>query len=795
MSVIVSRALPDVRDGLKPVQRRILVTLSDEGLTPVRPYKKSAAVVGSALAKYHPHGDSSVYDAMVRLAQPHIMNSPLVDGQGNWGSADGDAAAAYRYTEARMTPAAMLLLADLDKNTVDWVPTFDAARDEPSVLPAGLPNLLLNGSEGIAVGMATKIPPHNLRELVAAISVLCDDPASEDSAVLSKIKGPDFPSGGLLIHTPEIKEWLRTGRGRLTLRGKAQMEAGAQGRQALVVTEVPYNVSPANLLDKVAAIYREGRALASLGGQRLADVIAITRNESSREGTRLVIELKKGADPARVLRTLYKTTDLELNYSAQLITLVGKEPQTLGIRAALQHYLTHRVLVVVRRTQFDLDKAEARAHIVAGLLIAIDAIDAVVKLIRKAPSRAAAKEGLQKQFTLSELQADAILSMRLAQLTNLDVQELKDEAKILATAILGYKKLLASPPLQRETVKLALQEAAASFGVPRRTTIVKLTEADDADGDDTPAMPFGSGKGNGKSTSAAETTTTASLTHASEQVTLLASGQLVVGTYGGKAALSSAETMGATSVWALSSQGKCIPLTGSIVSPHSTGRPVSSALVARALEGSEKVIRIMSPLSETQSLLYVMRSGKVKRLAAGEVGSLRPGIASVFVPLDGDDQIIDVLITEATDDVLLATTQGQALRTSLSNIPAQGRAARGVAGVRLDSGDAVVSATIIGKKDPVVLLTTLGLVRQTPVAEFPAKGRGTGGVRMLLPSAKVGEVAWGGVLGPDRQLSVACATGTVVLGLKPIPSGARAVQPKPIKEISGPVTQVKILRG
>ncbi|HEX6599901.1 MAG TPA: DNA gyrase subunit A, partial [Gemmatimonadaceae bacterium] len=468
MSVIVSRALPDVRDGLKPVHRRVLYSMFDNGLVPGRPYKKSATVVGDVLGRYHPHGDQSVYDALVRMVQDFSLRYPLVDGQGNFGSVEGDPAAAYRYTESRLTPIAMELLADIDKNTVDFVPNFDDRLTEPSVLPSGIPNLVVNGSSGIAVGMATNIPPHNLREVVNAIVHLIDHPECTAADLRKFIKGPDFPTGGYIYGRQGIKDYFDTGRGRIVMRARAVIEEKeSSNKSQIVVTEIPYQVNSAKLMEDIAALVRDKKL----------EGISDLRNESDREGLRIVIELKRDAIPRVVLNQLYKHTQLQTTFGVIMLALVPDPttrrlvPKVMAMKEVLEHYVEHRHEVIVRRAQYELDKALEREHILEGLKIAVDNIDEVIKVIRAAEDTPTASTELQARFKLSERQAEAILNMRLAKLTGLEIEKLEEELKEVRGVIKGLRALLGSREKRMALLKGELDEAVKKYGDERRTEI------------------------------------------------------------------------------------------------------------------------------------------------------------------------------------------------------------------------------------------------------------------------------------------------------------------------------------
>src|ERR687883_131339 len=461
MSVIVSRALPDVRDGLKPVHRRILYAMNELGLVPGRAYKKSATVVGDVLGEYHPHGDASVYDALVRMAQDFSLRYPLVDGQGNFGSVDGDPAAAYRYTEARLTPIAVEMLADIDKNTVDFAPNFDDRLQEPTVLPSGLPHLLVNGSSGIAVGMATNIPPHNLKEIVAAVVALIDNAETTPAELRKLVKGPDFPTGGYISGRQGIRDYQESGRGRIVMRARAVIEEReSKGRSQIVVTELPYQVNKAKLVSDIAELVKAGKL----------DGIADLRDESDRDGMRIVIELKRDAIPRVVLNQLYKHTQMQSTFGVIMLALVPDAttgrlvPRIMGLKEVLEHYITYRHGVIVRRAQFELDKALEREHILEGLKIAVDNIDEVVAIIRKAKDTPTASDRLQKRFKLSERQAEAILNMRLAKLTGLEIEKLEQELKEVRALIKELRALLESKPKRMKLMKEELQQVVEKFG-------------------------------------------------------------------------------------------------------------------------------------------------------------------------------------------------------------------------------------------------------------------------------------------------------------------------------------------
>ncbi len=679
MSVIVQRALPDVRAGLKPVHRRILYAMHELGLAPGRPYKKSASVVGEVLGKYHPHGDAAVYDSLVRMVQDFSLRYPLVDGQGNFGSIDGDNAAAYRYTEARLTPIATELLEDLEKGTVDFVPNFDDRLEEPTVLPARLPNLLVNGSSGIAVGMATNIPPHNLREVVDACIHLVDNPDAEIIELTRFIKGPDFPTGAIIHGLEGIREAYTTGRGRIIMRARATIEEKDGGRQQIVVTEVPFMVNKARMIEQIAELVRE---------KKITDITAI-RDESDREGIRVVIELKRDAIAQIVLNQLFKHTQMQSTFGVILLALVRGVPQIMNLKQLIQHFLDHRHEVVVRRTEHDLKQAEEREHILEGLKIAVDAIDEVVELIKMSPDTDTASTRLQERFSLSERQAKAILDMRLARLTGLEIEKLEKELAEVRKLIADLRDILASRERRLEIIKDELRELARKYGDDRRTEIVGA--AGDISLEDLIA---------------------------DEEMVITVSHhgyikRLPVSTYRrqrrGSRGLQGMETreedwvehlfLAQTHDYVMffTRQGHCywlkvheIPQAGR----NARGKPIVNLLALRPDEQIAALVPVRE-FSEDRYLIFATRQGTVKKTALSAYRHVRAtGINAINIA-EGDE-LMDVQITNGDDEVILATREGMAIRFHEADVRVMGRVATGVRGITLAADDRVIGRATQG---------------------------------------------------------------------------------------------------
>jgi len=752
MSVIVSRALPDVRDGLKPVHRRVLYAMNELGLVPGRPYKKSATVVGDVLGKYHPHGDVSVYDALVRMVQDFSLRYPLVDGQGNFGSVDGDGAAAYRYTEARLMALATELLSDIDKNTVDFSPNFDDRLQEPKVLPAGFPNLLVNGSSGIAVGMATNIPPHNLREVVNAVVHLIDNPDATPGDIRKLIKGPDFPTGGYIYGRQGIKDYQDTGRGRIVMRARAVIEEKeTTGKSQIVVTEIPYQVNKANLIKQIAELHQEKKI----------DGLAYANDESDRDGMRVVIELKRDAIPRVVLNQLYKHTPMQATFGVINLALVPDVktgqlvPKIMPLKELLEHYITHRHTVIVRRTQFDLDKALEREHILEGLKIAVDNIDEVIKLIRKAEDTPQASAQLQRRFKLSEKQAEAILNMRLAKLTGLEREKLEEELVEVRGQIKELRAILASRDRRMKILKDELQQIAAKFGDDRRTEIT-------------------SDEG--------EFTIEDLIAEEDMVVTVSHSGYIKrtsVTTYkkqrrGGRGnngqALKDEDFIehlfiASTHDYILffTDDGRCYWLK--VHEIPQAGRAARGKAVVNLINVSaDTKISAMVPVrefSDSQYLLFATRQGTVKKTALSQYANPRTtGIKAIKI--EPDDQLIDVQVTSGNNDIVLATQHGLSIRFHEQDVREMGRDTTGVKGVELRQGDVVKGMVVIKREATLLVVTEKGMGKCSPIDEYRVQKRGGKGIITLNRTEKTGDVVALKEVLPDDELMLITKHGVVI---------------------------------
>ncbi len=724
MSVIVGRALPDVRDGLKPVHRRILFAMSELALAYNRPYKKTARIVGEVLGKYHPHGETAVYDTLVRMVQDFSLRYPLVDGQGNFGSVDGDPPAAMRYTEARLARVADEMLRDIDKETVAWGPNFDGTLKEPLLLPATLPQLLVNGSSGIAVGMATNIPPHNLGEVVDALVAVIDEPALEEEKLLSYVKGPDFPTGGTIHGVSGIREAYRTGRGRAVIRAKAQVETFKSGKEAIVVTEIPFEVNKSTLIEKIAELARNKKI----------DGISDLRDESDRDGMRIVIETKRDADTSVVLNQLYKHTAMQTTYGIILLALVKNQPRILPLRRILDLFLEHRQEVVVRRTKFELAEAERRAHILEGLKIAIDHIDEIVAIIKKAKDVDAARETLIKRFKLSEVQAQAILDMTLKRLTGLERQKIEEEYLELIKLIARLKSILASKAKVLQLIKDELFELKKKYGDERRTEIL-MSESEDFSIEDLIAE---------------------------EDMVITISHQgyikrLPVTTYrrqgrGGKGVtgVKSKEDDWVEGLFIASTheyilfftdRGRCywlkvyeIPEGGRL----SRGKPVVQLVGI----GKDERMAAYVPVKEFKEGLYLImasRQGTVKKSDLLDYSHPKRG-GIIAAKIREDDSLIDVRLTDGTQDVILATHEGQAVRFHESDARPMGRVSTGVRGVRLGKGDYVIGMVDVKREGSLLVVTENGMGKRSEIADYRVTRRGGKGVITVRVTDKTGKM-------------------------------------------------------
>jgi DNA gyrase subunit A len=724
MSVIVSRALPDVRDGLKPVHRRILYAMNELGLVPGRAYKKSATVVGDVLGKYHPHGDSSVYDALVRMVQDFSLRYPLVDGQGNFGSVDGDPAAAYRYTEARLTAVAVAMLEDIDKNTVDFQPNFDDRLQEPTVLPSKIPNLLVNGSSGIAVGMATNMPPHNLREVAKAVETLIENPDATISDLRKHIKGPDFPTAGFIYGRDGIKEAYETGRGRIIMRARAQIEEKeSTGKSQIVVTEIPYQVNKENLV----------RAIAELAMAKKIEGITGVRDESDKDGMRVVIELKRDCIPNVVLNSLYKHTAMQSTFGVINLALVNGAPQVMNLKQLLEHFIEHRHTIIVRRTQFDLDAAQAREHILEGLKIAVDNIDEVVEIIKKSKDVPDADSRLRKRFSLSEKQSDAILNMRLARLTGLEIDKLEAELKEVRATIKELKGILASRPKRMAILKEELADIAKAFGDDRRTEI--LADQSDFSVEDL----------------IAEEDMVITISHTGYIK------RMAVSTYrrqrrGGRGltAMGTKEDdwvehlfIASTHDYLLffTNQGQLywlkvheIPQGGRA----SRGKPVVNCIAIKSEETIAAVVAVRE-FSEDRSLIFATRLGTVKKTALAAYSNVRTnGINAINI--EGGDELIDVQVCDDTSDIVLCTSDGMSIRFHSGDVREMGRTATGVKGVELEKGDHVIGMVVVRRDATLLVVSEKGYGKRSELTEYRVQKRGGKGIITLKKTEKTGAI-------------------------------------------------------
>ncbi|HEU4564994.1 MAG TPA: DNA gyrase subunit A [Gemmatimonadaceae bacterium] len=752
MSVIVSRALPDVRDGLKPVHRRVLYSMNELGLVPGRPYKKSATVVGDVLGKYHPHGDASVYDALVRMVQDFSLRYPLVDGQGNFGSVDGDPPAAYRYTEARLMPVAMEMLADIDKNTVDFAPNFDDRLQEPKVLPSAIPNLIVNGSAGIAVGMATNIPPHNLREVVSAIVHLIDNPDATIGDLRRWIKGPDFPTGAYIYGREGIREYQETGRGRIVMRARAVIEEKeSSNKSQIVVTEFPYQVNPNKIVEDVAALVKEGKL------QGISDL----RNESSREGIRVVIELKRDAIPRVVLNQLYKHTSMQATFGVIMLALVPDpqtgqlSPKVMPLKEILQHYVDHRHDIIVRRTQFDLEKALDREHILEGLKIAVDNIDEVIKIIRKASDTPQASAQLQKRFKLSERQAEAILNMRLAKLTGLEIEKLEAELKEVRALIKELRDILGSRERRMRIMKEELQALAAKYGDERRTEITsdqgEFTIED----------------------LIAEEDMVVTVTHTgyikrTPVTTYRRQRRGGVGANGGDVKSDDfIERLFVASthdyIMVFTDDGRCfwlkvheIPQAGRAA----RGKPIIN-LINVTPDTRISAMLSVRDFSESSFLLFATRKGTVKKTALSQYANPRStGIKAIKI--ESGDELIDVQITSGTNDIVLATRHGLSIRFHEQDVREMGRDTTGVKGIELGKGDAVIGMVVIHRDATLLVVTERGMGKCSKIEEYRVQKRGGKGIITVNRTEKTGDVVSIKEVLPNDELMLMTKHGMVI---------------------------------
>jgi len=765
MSVITARALPDVRDGLKPSNRRILVAMNDLNLTPGRPHRKCAKIAGDTSGNYHPHGEQVVYPTLVRMAQDFNMRYPLVDGQGNFGSIDGDAPAAMRYTEARFTPFAMEVLADLEKDTVDFVPNYDSTREEPVILPSKFPNLICNGSSGIAVGMATNIPTHNLSEVVDALVSLIDDPELEDEKLLKYIQGPDFPTGGIIYGRSGIKEYFKTGRGRLVLRARANIERQKSGKESIIVTEIPYQINKANLLEKIA----------DLVTNKVIEGISDLRDESDREGMRIVIELKKETPAEITLNQLFKLTQMQSTFGVIMLALVGGVPKVLNIKELLTLFIEHRHTVIIRRTKYELAQAEHRAHILEGLKIALENIDAVIKLIKSSKDPAEAKDGLMKKFNMTEIQAQAILDMRLQRLTGLERKKVEEEYLELIKLIATLKGILESKAKRMNIIKEELLALKKNFGDLRRTEIREEEE---------------------------EFTIEDLIAEEDMVITITHYGyikRLGIDAYrkqgrGGKGVIG-IETreedfvehlfIASTHDYILffTNIGKChwlkvheIPVGGKVTK----GKSITNLL--DLAEGER--IRAFAPVKEFVENRYVVMSTKKGTIKKTELSAFsnprRGGINAINI--DEGDELIEATVTDGTCDIVLGTKEGLAIRFPEDKVRSMGRTAYGVRGVSLRGKDEVVGMVVIKRDATLLVVTENGFGKRTPISDYRVTNRGGKGVINVKTSERNGKVVAIKEVLEDDELMIITEKGIIIR--QPV---------KQIKEIGRNTQGVKLI--
>ncbi len=746
MSVIVMRALPDVRDGLKPVHRRILYAMHETGMTPNKPYKKSARIVGDVLGKYHPHGDSSVYDATVRLAQDFNTRYLLVDGHGNFGSIDGDSAAAMRYTEVRMAKMTTEMLADIDKDTVDFMPNYDESLEEPKVLPAKVPNLLINGSAGIAVGMATNIPPHNLGEVVDGLTLLIDNPEADVEELMTAIKGPDFPTAGLILGREGIRKAYTTGRGSIKMRAKANIEEMAKGKHRIVVTEIPYQVNKARVIENIAALSRD----------KVIDGITALRDESDRDGMRIVVELRADIQPDIILNKLYKHTQLQETFGVIMLALVNGHPKVLTLKEVLSHYLDHRLGVVVRRTRFELNKAEARAHILEGLLIALDHIDEVIATIRGSETDEIAKGALMEKFGLSEKQAVAILDMRLRRLTGLERNKIEDEYKELELLIADLKAILASEDRQRTIIKEELADMKHKYGDARRSEITIDTselDVEDLIADEEMVITM-TRQGYIKRM------------NANNYRNQHKGGVGVVGmkTKDDDYVAQIMHTRTHNTVLFFTTHGRVYRLKAYEI-PEAASRSTRGTAMVNVLplnvdEAVTTIIELGKEAEET-NLCMITRNGVVKRTAIDEYRNIRrSGLNSIA--LDENDRLKAVFLTRGNQDILIGTRKGMAIRFNEEDARLLKRAAHGVRGIKLNAGDYVVGAGVMGENTQVFTISEEGFGKRNEREAYMLQKRGGKGSKNFRITDKTGDIVSVEIVSDDDEIMLISEQGKII---------------------------------
>ncbi|NDI36953.1 DNA gyrase subunit A [Chengkuizengella sediminis] len=746
MSIIVSRALPDVRDGLKPVHRRILYAMSELGMSPDKPFKKSARIVGEVLGKYHPHGDSAVYETMVRMAQDFSLRYMLIEGHGNFGSIDGDSAAAQRYTEARLSKIAMEMLRDINKETVDYADNYDGEEKEPVVLPARFPNLLVNGVSGIAVGMATNIPPHNLGEVIDGVLELIKNPDLTPIDLMEYISGPDFPTGGYILGRQGIRQAYTTGRGSVTMRAKAEIEENESTNKAkIIVNELPYQVIKARLIEKIAELVRDKKI----------EGITDLRDESDRNGMRIVIELRRDSNPHVILNNLYKQTSMQINFGVNMLALVNGEPKVLNIKDILHHYIQHQIEVIERRTQFDLKKAEARAHILEGLRIALDHLDKVIALIRASRTTEEAREGLMNQFDLSHEQSQAILDMRLQRLTGLERDKIEDEYQELLKKIAELRAILADEQLVLNIIREELLEIKNKFGDERRSEIT----AGDLDILDEDLIP--------------QEDVLISISHTGYIK------RIPVTTYrsqkrGGRGVIGMGtkdddfvEHLFVTNthhyLMFFTNKGKVYRLKGYEIpeqSRTSKGTPIINLMQIEPGEYVNAVFPIESFESE-HNLFFATKKGIVKKTSIQEYKNIRKG-GLIAITIREDDELIGVKLTDGNQEIIMGTQQGMSIRFSEKDVRTMGRSASGVKGITISENDQVIDMDVVDDDNDVLIVTAKGYGKRTPMSEYRSQTRGGKGIKTINVTDKNGSVVGLKIVHNDEDLMIITSLGTII---------------------------------
>lgn len=747
MSVIVARALPDVRDGLKPVHRRILYGMNELGVTPDKPYKKSARIVGEVMGKFHPHGDSAIYESMVRMAQDFSYRYMLVDGHGNFGSVDGDGAAAMRYTEARMSKIATEMLRDINKDTIDFQDNYDGTEREPKILPARFPNLLVNGATGIAVGMTTNIPPHNLAEVISALHILMNNPDATTADLMEAIPGPDFPTGGIVMGKSGIRRAYETGRGTVTLRAKVEIEESKGGREQIVIHELPYMVNKARLIERIAELAREKKI------EGITDI----KDESDREGMRVTIDIRRDISASVVLNNLYKLTLMQSSFGFNMLAIVDGTPKVLSLKQILQYYLSHQETVIRRRTEFELRKAKARAHILEGLRIALDHIEAIIEIIRKSPSGDVAKDRLMSEYHLSDKQAQAILDMRLVRLTGLEREKVESEYQKTIEAIADYEDILAKPQRVHEIIYQELLEIQEKYGDERRTELMvgEVTNIEDED-------------------LIEEESVVVALTH-NGYIKRLPTSDFKAQKRGGRGVQGMGvhdddfiEHLLSTSthdeLMFFTTTGKVFSMKGYEIPEYgrtAKGIPVINLL---NLEQGEKIATVLNTNNakdKEQYLFFTTRNGVVKRTAVAEFANIRKNGLKALTLREGDE-LIKVSITDGNKNIIIGTHGGYAVSFAETTVRTMGRAASGVRGITLRTDDYVVGADVLEPDSKVLVISEKGYGKQTLASEYPIKGRGGKGVKTSNITVKNGALAGLTTVNGDEDIMVITNKGVLI---------------------------------